>query len=84
MDLTTRTDVPVSIGTATGLFYAGGAIGAALNSFFADKIGRKWTVCTAAIISISAITCTTGSVNTGIFIAFRFFVGLGFVQLSIQ
>jgi MFS family permease len=77
MDLTTRNDVPALIGTATGLFYAGGAFGAMLNSYLADKIGRKWTVCVAAIISIIATACTAGSVNIGMFIAFRFFVGLG-------
>lgn len=77
MNLTHRTDVPALIGTATGLFYAGGACGAILNSYLADRIGRKWTVCTAAIISIIATACTAGSVNIGMFIAFRFFVGVG-------
>lgn len=77
MKLDHRTDVSALIGTATGLFYAGGAVGTILNAYLADRIGRKMTVCTAAVISIIASACTAGSVNIGMFIAFRFFVGLG-------
>jgi MFS family permease len=77
MNLATDPRVPALIGTATGLFYAGGFFGTILNSYLADKIGRKWTVATAAAISVVSIACLAGSVNIGMFIAFRFFVGLG-------
>jgi hypothetical protein len=41
MDFTTRNDVPALIGTATGLFYAGGAFGVVLNKLIPCR--QDWT-----------------------------------------
>ena len=77
MGLATNPNAVGLIGTMTGLFYAGGVFGCILNSWMADRFGRKWTVVTANIILLISTTCLAGSVNVGMFIAFRFFVGLG-------
>jgi MFS family permease len=78
MGLATNPDAESLIGTMTGLFYAGGVFGCLLNSWMADKYGRKPTVIVAAAINIVSTACLAGSVNVGMFIAFRFFVGLGY------
>ena len=77
MGLATNPHETALIGSITGLFYAGGIFGAVLNSIFCDRIGRKWTTITASIIVLISTACLAGSVNIGMFIAFRFFVGLG-------
>jgi MFS family permease len=77
MGLATNPNAVGLIGTMTGLFYAGGVFGCILNSWMADRFGRKWTVVTANIILLISTACLAGSVNVGMFIAFRFFVGLG-------
>jgi MFS family permease len=63
------------IGTVTGLFYAGGIFGCLLNSWLADRVGRKWTTIIAYIILLIASACQCGSVHVAMFIVFRFFVG---------
>lgn len=77
MGLATNPHFESLIGTMTGLFYAGGVFGCVLNSWMADRFGRKLTVCTAYLILLISTACLAGSVNIGMFIAFRFFVGLG-------
>lgn len=77
MGLATNPNAAGLIGSVVGLFYAGGVFGCILNSWLADRIGRKWTAATGSIILIIATACLAGSVNIGMFIAFRFFVGLG-------
>lgn len=68
------------IGTITGLFYTGGIFGCLLNSWTADALGRKVTVIIACVILVISTACLAGSVNIGMFIAFRFFAGLGSVS----
>jgi MFS family permease len=80
MGLATNPNTESLIGTAVGLFYAGGVFGCVLNAYLADKIGRKWTAIVAAVILLIATGCLAGSVNIGMFIAFRFFVGVGYAQ----
>ncbi|OCK75229.1 MFS transporter [Lepidopterella palustris CBS 459.81] len=77
MGLATNKHATGLIGTMTGLFYAGGVFGCILNAWMADKFGRKMTVITACVILIISTACLAGSVNIGMFITFRFFVGLG-------
>lgn len=82
MNLDTNRNAEGLIGTMTGLFYAGGVFGCILNSWLADKYGRKWTMIIASSIVIISTACLAGSVNIGMFIAFRFFVGLGYENIS--
>lgn len=77
MGLATNTDAESLIGAAVSLFYVGGVFGAVLNSLIADRLGRKWTAVVASIILCVATGCLAGSVNIAMFIAFRFFVGMG-------
>lgn len=77
MGLATNPNAEALIGTVVGLFYAGGVFGCILNSFLADTIGRKWTTAVGALILTIATACLAGSVNIAMFIAFRFFVGVG-------
>jgi MFS family permease len=78
MGLGTNPHEAALIGAVTGLFYAGGIFGAVLNSIICDRIGRKWTTITAQIIVTISTACLAGSVNISMFIAFRFFLGLGY------
>jgi len=77
MGLATNPNASSLIGTMTGLFYAGGVFGCILNAWMCDKYGRKWTAVVASIIVTISTACLAGSVNVGMFIAFRFFVGVG-------
>ena len=82
MGLATNPNAASLIGTCVGLFYVGGVFGCILNAWLADKIGRKWTSATGSVIMVISTACLAGSVNIGMFIAFRFFVGLGYGSLE--
>lgn len=41
------------------------------------RYGRKWTVVAGSLILMVATACLAGSINIGMFIAFRFFAGFG-------
>ena len=84
MNLTDSTPNTAKIeGAMNSLFYAGGFFGAIFNSFYADRFGRKASVCTAcAIMIISAALCA-GAVDIAMFIVFRFFTGWSCVMLLI-
>ncbi|KAF2494373.1 MFS transporter [Lophium mytilinum] len=84
MGLATNKHAESLIGTMTGLFYAGGVFGCLLNAWMADRFGRKITVCTGAVINIISTACLAGSVNIGMFIAFRFFCGVGSYMLYLS
>lgn len=68
-------------GTITGLYYAGGIFGCLLNSWLADRVGRKWTAIIAYIILLISSACLCGSVHVAMFIVFRFFAGLRYTYL---
>jgi MFS family permease len=80
MGLATDPNAPSLTGTITGLYYVGGIFGCVLNALLADRFGRKFTVTTGTVIMIISEACLAGSVNIGMFIAFRFFLGLGYVR----
>lgn len=98
-DLATRSNGTDLIATMNGLFQAGGVIGTLVLPWIADKYGRKWACATVSttvwlrtdiltrfqsailVIVSGAIMC--GSVNVGMFIAFRFVAGAGcFMMLA--
>jgi MFS family permease len=79
MGLATNPNAQALIGTMTGLYYVGGVFGCVLNSLIADRYGRKFTVSTGCVILVISEACLAGSVNIGMFIVFRFFLGIGSV-----
>ncbi|OQU95567.1 hypothetical protein CLAIMM_01752 [Cladophialophora immunda] len=74
-DLATRSNGTDLISTMNGLFQAGGVIGTLLLPTVADKYGRKWACAVSAILAIISGAIMAGSVNVGMFIAFRFVAG---------
>ena len=78
MGLATNPNAASLFGAATALFYVGGVFGCLLNSWMADRFGRKITVATACVIQLIAHACLAGSVNIAMFIAFRFVNGIGY------
>ncbi|KAJ9615767.1 hypothetical protein H2200_001844 [Cladophialophora chaetospira] len=74
-DLLTRSNGTDLISTMNGLFQTGGVIGTLLLPTVADKYGRKWACAVPAILAIISGAIMAGSVNVGMFIAFRFVAG---------
>ncbi|EXJ74111.1 uncharacterized protein A1O5_02405 [Cladophialophora psammophila CBS 110553] len=74
-DLATRSNGTDLISTMNGLFQTGGVIGTLLLPTVADRWGRKWACAVSAILSIVSGAIMAGSVNVGMFIAFRFVAG---------
>jgi len=74
-DLATRKNGTDLISTTNGLFQAGGVIGTLSLPWFADKFGRKWACALAASLALISGAFLAGSVNIGMFIAFRFVAG---------
>ncbi|KAI1618273.1 MFS transporter [Exophiala viscosa] len=74
-DLDTRADGTDLISTMNGLFQTGGVIGSLLLPTVADKYGRRWACALSAILAIVSGAVMAGSVNVGMFIAFRFVAG---------
>lgn len=60
-----------------GLFQAGAFFGALCISWVADRFGRKMAIIVPALLVILSGALLAGSVNIGMFIAFRFFSGMG-------
>lgn len=83
MGLDTRPNASGLEGAMNALFYAGGFFGALFTSWFADYAGRLRTIGLACIIQVIAAALCAGSVNVGMFIAFRFFTGWRSVAVTI-
>ncbi|OGE54942.1 hypothetical protein PENARI_c005G01390 [Penicillium arizonense] len=81
MGLDRRSDKQGLIGTATGLYYAGGVFGCIFNSWMADKFGRKWVIVVANVILLTSSACLSGSASIAMFIVFRFFTGFSAYML---
>ncbi|OQV04830.1 hypothetical protein CLAIMM_09654 [Cladophialophora immunda] len=75
--LDTREDATDLISTMNGIFQAGGVIGTISLPWVADRFGRKWGCAVPAILILVSGAILAGSVNVGMFIAFRFFSGAG-------
>ncbi|OAL29863.1 hypothetical protein AYO22_01769 [Fonsecaea multimorphosa] len=75
--LETRSNGADLLATMNGMFSAGGVIGTLLLPTIADKWGRKWACAVSSILTIVSGSLLAGSVNVGMFIAFRFLAGAG-------
>ncbi|EXJ93218.1 hypothetical protein A1O3_01775 [Capronia epimyces CBS 606.96] len=64
-------------GAIVSVYNAGQAVGTFFTGYLADKIGRKWTICGAAIIATLGASLQAGARNVGMMIAGRLFAGLG-------
>ncbi len=60
-----------------GLFQAGAFFGSIGINVVADKFGRKMSIIVPSLLVLISGACLAGSVNIGMFIAFRFFSGMG-------
>jgi MFS family permease len=75
MGLDHRDDANDLIGLTGSLFQAGGFVGTFFVSFFADRWGRRVGIAFPAAVAVASAALLAGSVNIGMFIAFRFFAG---------
>jgi MFS family permease len=60
-----------------GLFQAGAFFGSIGINIVADRFGRKMSIIVPSLLVLISGACLAGSVNIGMFIAFRFFSGMG-------
>ena len=60
-----------------GLFQAGAFVGSIGINVVADRFGRKMSIIVPSLLVLISGACLAGSVNVGMFIAFRFFSGMG-------
>ncbi|KAL2406535.1 MFS-type transporter criB [Exophiala dermatitidis] len=74
-DLDTRSNATDLMSTMNGLFQAGGVIGTLCLPKVADKYGRRWACAVSALLAVISGAIMAGSVNVGMFIAFRFVAG---------
>ena len=77
MHLDTMSNVSSIIGTIVGLWYAGGAVGALVNGWVANRWGRKGSIAMGLTMVVVSSAFLTGSVNIAMYIVFRFFNGWG-------
>jgi len=60
-----------------GLFQAGAFFGSFGINVVGDRFGRKMSIIIPSLLVLVSGACLAGSVNVGMFIAFRFFSGMG-------
>lgn len=77
MGLDHRHNASDLIGLTGSLFQVGGFIGTFFLSFLADRWGRRVGIAFPAALSVVSAALLAGSVNIGMFIAFRLFAGAG-------
>jgi MFS family permease len=65
------------IGATSGLFAGGGAIGALITTWLADKIGRVRSIQLTCLVCIIAAAIQGGSVHIVMFLLGRFISGVG-------
>ena len=68
MGLLTAHNAAGLTGAITAVFYAGCFFGCLLNSYIADKWGRKISLATGNLIVLIGSALTAGSVNIAMFI----------------
>ncbi|KAF2018528.1 general substrate transporter [Aaosphaeria arxii CBS 175.79] len=76
-ELDTRSDALALISATNGIFQTGGVLGTLTLAFFSDKFGRKGGLAISALLILISGALLAGSVNIGMFLAFRFFAGAG-------
>lgn len=76
-ELETRPDATSLISGMNGLFQAGAFFGAICISWVADAFGRKMSITIAASLVVISGALLASSVHIGMFLAFRFFAGMG-------
>jgi len=77
MKLDTLSNATDLISTTNGLFQTGGVIGTLTLPWIADTWGRRWGCAVSCMLLVVSGAVMTGSVNIGMFLAFRFFSGAG-------
>lgn len=77
MGLDTNPDAAALIGAMNGLFYTGGFIGCIIIGPLANRWGRKVSIYIGLVFILISNALLAGSVNTAMFIVFRFFQGVG-------
>ncbi|KAK1810554.1 hypothetical protein LTR12_015061 [Friedmanniomyces endolithicus] len=77
MKLDTLPNATDLISSTNGLFQTGGVVGTLIMPWIADRWGRKWGCAVPCMLLIISGAVMTGSVNIGMFLAFRFFSGAG-------
>jgi MFS family permease len=70
------------LGAINALFFFGATIGALTAGPLADRIGRKYALLTAAIVSIIGGALTAGSVHIAMLIVVRILQGSGLGALA--
>ncbi|KAF9891927.1 hypothetical protein FE257_002890 [Aspergillus nanangensis] len=65
------------IGAINGLYYGGGVVGAFIAGWMSNRWGRKISTTVGNILVLVAGAIMTGSVNSAMFIVFRFVSGVG-------
>ena len=70
------------LGAVNALFFFGAVIGALTAGPLADKIGRKWTLFSAAVTSVIGGALTAGSVHIAMLIVVRILQGMGLGALA--
>ncbi|KAK5331687.1 hypothetical protein LTR93_000692 [Exophiala xenobiotica] len=68
------------IGAMSALFAAGAGIGALVQGWTGDLLGRRLALALASLISLVGCACVAGAVNVAMFIVFRFVQGFGLGQ----
>ncbi|KFY90897.1 hypothetical protein V501_01907 [Pseudogymnoascus sp. VKM F-4519 (FW-2642)] len=82
-ELEGRPDLERIISLCVGLYQAGGFCGSIICPLLADKWGRKTAIISASVVVIITGALLCGSVNIGMFIAMRFFNGIGALALLV-
>ena len=75
--LDTRSNATNLIGAINGLFQAGGLFGTLSCISSADVLGRRKAMLVTSIITVIGGALQAGSVNIGMYLAFRFVTGFG-------
>lgn len=77
MGLDTAPNATELIGAVSGVTFAGGLLGALLQSQQSDRLGRQKSVALSCVLAVIGGALQAGSVNIGMFIAARLVAGLG-------
>lgn len=77
MKLDVYTNAVQLIGAINGLYQAGGLLGTVYVGLTGDRLGRRWAIFSASVITVVGGALQAGSVHVGMFMAARFITGLG-------